>query len=74
MNRTEQYFIEALKCFLLGEKIESDIEYIEKFSLWMDICIYFKTVLVVLKQDGIAFTKNDAITQKHPEPAKAETL
>lgn len=24
MNRTEQYFIEALKCFLLGEKIESD--------------------------------------------------
>ena len=57
-----------------GEKIEYDIEYIEKFSLWMDICIYFKTVLVVLKQDGRAFTKNDAITQKHPEPAKAETL
>ncbi len=47
-----------------SEKIEYDIEYIENFSLWFDIKIYFKTVAVVLKQDGIAFTKDDAINAK----------
>ena len=47
-----------------SEKIEYDIEYIEKFNLWFDIRIYFKTVAVVLKQDGIAFTKDDAINAK----------
>lgn len=47
-----------------GEKIEYDIEYIEKFSLWFDIRICFRTVAVVLKQDGIAFTKDDAINAK----------
>jgi lipopolysaccharide/colanic/teichoic acid biosynthesis glycosyltransferase len=47
-----------------SEKIEYDIEYIEKFSLWFDIKIYFRTVAVVLKQDGIAFTKDDAINAK----------
>ncbi|MBR5614075.1 MAG: sugar transferase [Clostridia bacterium] len=43
------------------EKIEYDLEYIEKFSLWLDIKILFRTVLVVLKQEGIAFTKPDAV-------------
>ncbi len=43
------------------EKIEYDLAYIEKFSLWLDIKILFRTVLVVLKQEGIAFTKADAI-------------
>ena len=52
-----------------SEKIEFDIEYIEKYSWWFDIKILFGTVAVVLKQDGIAFTKDDAITAK--EPAKA---
>lgn len=47
-----------------SEKIEYDVEYIEKFSLWFDIKIFFKTVAVVLKQDGIAFTKDDAINAK----------
>lgn len=47
-----------------SEKIEYDIEYIEKFSLWFDIRIFFKTVSVVLKQDGIAFTKEDSINAK----------
>ena len=61
-----------------SEKIEYDIEYVEKFSLWFDIRICFKTVSVVLKQDGIAFTKNDAITSKptnaseEKEPATIE--
>lgn len=47
-----------------SEKIEYDIEYIENFNLWLDIKILFRTVAVVLKQDGIAFTKNDAINAK----------
>lgn len=46
------------------EKLEFDVEYIEKFSVWFDIKILFRTVLVVLKADGIAFTKHDVITEK----------
>jgi len=49
------------------EKIEYDIEYIDKFSLWMDIKILFKTVAVVLKMDGIEFKKYDSITEKNAE-------
>ena len=55
-----------------SEKLEYDVEYIEKFSLLFDIKILFKTVAVVLKQDGIAFTKNDAINAKAPT-AEGET-
>ncbi len=51
------------------EKLEYDVEYIENFSLAFDIKILFKTVAVVLKRDGIAFEKNDAINAKTPEPA-----
>jgi len=29
--------------------------------LWLDIKILFRTVLVVLKQDGIAFTQTDDV-------------
>lgn len=53
------------------EKIEYDVEYIDKFSLWMDIKILFKTVAVVLKMDGIEFKKYDSITNKNSE-AKEE--
>lgn len=53
-----------------GEKIEYDLEYIEKFNIWFDIKILFRTVAVVLKMDGIAFTKNDAINAKEPIPEK----
>ena len=55
-----------------SEKIEFDVEYVEKFSLWFDIKILFKTIGVVFKQDGIAFTKDDAINAKTPVPAKAD--
>ena len=55
-----------------SEKIEYDIEYVEKFSLWFDIRICLKTVAVVLKQDGIAFTKNDAITAKPTDASKSK--
>ncbi|MBE6623022.1 MAG: sugar transferase [Ruminococcaceae bacterium] len=57
-----------------GEKIEYDIEYIEKFNLWFDIKIFFKTIAVVLKQDGIAFTKNDAINAKVSETQEKPEL
>ena len=54
------------------EKIEYDIEYIEKFNVWFDIKILFRTVLVVLKADGIAFTKNDSINAKEEAPQSTE--
>lgn len=46
------------------EKINFDIEYVDHFSLWFDIKILFKTVGVVLKADGIQFSKSDSITAK----------
>lgn len=55
------------------EKIELDVEYIDKFSLWFDIKIFFKTVAVVFKMDGIAFTKDDAINAKEPVTVAAES-
>ena len=54
------------------EKIEFDLEYIEKFSLWMDIKILFRTVLVVLKQEGIAFTKADAVINAQTSESAAQ--
>lgn len=57
-----------------SEKIEYDIEYIDKFSIWFDIEILFRTVAVVLKQDGIAFTKNDAINAKETPAQEKETV
>ncbi len=46
------------------EKIAYDIQYVDHFSLWLDIKILFRTVAVVLKKDQIEFTKEDAITAK----------
>lgn len=46
------------------EKIEFDLEYVEHYSIWFDIKILFKTVAVVLKSEGIEFSKNDVITEK----------
>ena len=53
-----------------GEKIEYDLEYIENFNIWFDIKILFRTVAVVLKMDGVEFTKNDAINAKESIPEK----
>ena len=36
------------------EKFEWDVTYVEKVSLWMDIKIVCKTVMVVFKHDGIS--------------------
>lgn len=50
------------------EKIVYDVEYVERYSIWFDIKVLFKTVGVVLKSEGIAFNKTDAITAKEPVP------
>lgn len=34
------------------ERIQYDIEYVKKFTFWMDIAIIFKTVLLVFKKEG----------------------
>ncbi len=56
-----------------AQKIEFDIEYVHKFSLWMDIKILFKTVAVVFKSEGIAFNDGDAALPPVPETAEKET-
>ena len=52
------------------EKIEYDLQYVEKYSLWFDIKILFKTVAVVFKSEGIEFNKNDRITAKSGAESK----
>lgn len=49
------------------QKIEYDLQYVDNFSLWMDIKILFKTVLVVFGRKGIDFHKEDKITSKQTE-------
>ena len=53
-----------------SQKIELDIEYIDKFSIWLDIKILFKTVGVVFKRDGIEFRDGDSVLQPVKEEAK----
>lgn len=50
------------------EKIVYDVEYVDNFSLWLDIKILFKTVKTVFKKEGIEFVKNDAINSKKDKP------
>jgi lipopolysaccharide/colanic/teichoic acid biosynthesis glycosyltransferase len=35
------------------ERLKMDIDYIDNWSLWLDIKIIFKTILVVIKRDGV---------------------
>ncbi len=44
-----------------AEKIEYDIEYVQKFSVWMDIKILFKTVGVIFGKEGIEFKDGSSI-------------
>ena len=53
------------------KKIELDIEYIDNFSLWMDIKIMFKTVGVVFGGEGIAFKDGDSVLTKNTQPTAA---
>ncbi len=54
-----------------SEKIVYDLEYVENFSIFMDIKILFMTLAVVFKKEGIEFKKEDAITAK-AEPQEQE--
>lgn len=46
------------------EKILYDIEYVEKFNIWLDVKILRKTVLVIFRKKGIEFNKSDAISKE----------
>src|SRR5690554_6223876 len=46
-----------------NEKIDFDIKYINKLTLFNDIKIFLKTFLVVLKKDNVKFKKHDDISQ-----------
>ena len=35
------------------EKFELDVQYVEKYTIWLDFKIMFKTVKVMLSQEGI---------------------
>ena len=35
------------------ERIQYDIEYVNNFSLWFDLKIFLRTILVVLKREGV---------------------
>ena len=41
-----------------SRRILYDLEYIEKYSLWLDVKILFKTVKVVLMREGIVLDRN----------------
>jgi undecaprenyl phosphate N,N'-diacetylbacillosamine 1-phosphate transferase len=40
------------------KRLEYDVEYIDKYSLWLDLKILLKTVGVVLRGDGIVLDRN----------------
>lgn len=46
------------------QKIDYDLYYIEHFSIWLDIKIFLKTVLVVFKHEGIEFTQADSLSSE----------
>jgi len=59
-----------------AQKIDYDVEYIEKFNIGFDIKILFKTVGVVLKRKGIAYQDGDKsfdTTAAKPSPVTAES-
>lgn len=44
------------------ERIAIDIEYIEKFNIWLDLEIIFKTLIKIFKKESIYYqSKNEAI-------------
>ena len=52
------------------QKIENDVYYAENISLWLDIKIFFKTVISVLKRENIYVT--EASTQGKPAEVAEE--
>ena len=45
------------------EKIRHDVEYVERRSFLLDLRILLSTAAVVVRRDGIEFTKNDDISR-----------
>jgi lipopolysaccharide/colanic/teichoic acid biosynthesis glycosyltransferase len=37
-----------------GDRLKLDVEYVERWSLWLDLRIILRTVLVVVARDGVA--------------------
>jgi lipopolysaccharide/colanic/teichoic acid biosynthesis glycosyltransferase len=37
----------------LEQRIDLDVEYVENWSLWLDLQILWKTIWVVLSQEGV---------------------
>ncbi len=50
------------------EKFKYDLEYVDKFSLWLDIKIFFKTVAAVFSKKGISYLED-----KYHKPKNADT-
>lgn len=47
------------------ERIKYDVKYVDNYSLWLDIKIFFKTIIVVFKKEGVYSGKeNFKINQK----------
>lgn len=52
------------------KKAEFDAEYLKRFSLWMDIKIFFKTFAVLLKIDNV----KEGVLEKKEETEKVEEV
>lgn len=52
------------------ERFRLDVEYTQKFSLWLDIAIIFKTVVAVFKREGI--TSETSVTMEEFKGTDAE--
>ena len=52
------------------EKFEKDVYYTQNISLWIDTKIVFKTIFVVLKQDGISSGTSATMEEFKGSPAK----
>lgn len=52
-----------------NEKFKKDVYYVEKLSFFLDIKIIFKTVLVVLKRDGISSATSETMEEFKGNPA-----
>jgi sugar O-acyltransferase (sialic acid O-acetyltransferase NeuD family) len=59
------------------QRIEYDIEYVERYSLWLDCKILLRTLVLLVRRDGVYAAgggANDAFgTQTDTAPASAET-
>lgn len=56
------------------QKFEDDVKYVENVSLFLDIKILFKTVLTVLKREGISQENNVTMEEFKGTPVKEEAI